>query len=210
MREFNIGDSLHIGWEKFKDNVGVWIGPLFVSLVIFSIGSFLGRHTSGFLGVIISIAMYLLNTFIAMGFASLALRTYDQGDVEFSDFFYYKDRFYSYLAATIVASIAISLGMVLLIVPGVFAIVVFSMFPFAHIDQNLTGLESLKRSYQITEDHRWQLFGFLLVVGLLNFVGSVFFIIGLFITVPVTAIAAAHLYRRLTKTSEGEQSALEQ
>ena len=42
------------------------------------------------------------------------------------------------------------------------------------------------------------------VVGVLNLAGALAFFVGLFFTIPITAVAAAHVYRILQKRLEPE------
>ncbi len=76
---------------------------------------------------------------------------------------------------------------------------------FVAIDhQNLNGWKLLKESAKITKGNMWRLFGFLLLITLVNIIGLLFFIIGLVITVPVTMIATAYVYDHLKKVKYAE------
>ncbi len=44
---------------------------------------------------------------------------------------------------------------------------------------------------------KWDLFLFGLLLGLINFVGALVFLIGLFATIPTTMVAYAYVYRHL-------------
>lgn len=59
------------------------------------------------------------------------------------------------------------------------------------------GVAALRRSAEITRGNRWQLFGFLIVLLLLNIVGLLALVIGVLITSAVSILALAHVYRRL-------------
>ena len=63
----------------------------------------------------------------------------------------------------------------------------------------LNGWKLLKESAKITKGHMWKLFGFILLVTLINIVGALLLIIGLAFTVPVTMIAVGYVYDHLKK-----------
>ena len=76
-------------------------------------------------------------------------------------------------------------------------------FKYLIIDKGLGPIEALKESRRITTGQRWQLLLFVLILALLNILGALALFIGLFVTMPVTMIAMAHVYRGLEhKASE--------
>ena len=56
----------------------------------------------------------------------------------------------------------------------------------------------MKESRRITRGHKWQLFGFLLMLVLINLLGLLAFVVGLFVSIPVSSLAFAHAYRLLS------------
>jgi uncharacterized membrane protein len=68
------------------------------------------------------------------------------------------------------------------------------------IDQNRTIGDALKESGRITNGHKLQLFGFCFVIGLMNLFGFLVFIVGLLVTIPITWISIAFVYRKLSDT----------
>lgn len=76
---------------------------------------------------------------------------------------------------------------------------------FVAIDHpNINGWKLLKESAKITKGNMWRLFGFLLMVTLINIIGLLLFIVGLLVTVPVTMIATAYVYDHLKKVKHAE------
>jgi len=86
---------------------------------------------------------------------------------------------------------------VALLVPTFYVAVRFKFFPYVVIEhENASVSELILKSYKLTENNFWALFCFMLLALILNIFGLMFFIVGLFITVPVTIFATAHLYDR--------------
>lgn len=86
------------------------------------------------------------------------------------------------------------LGFILLIVPGIIIVLMFQMYAYLVVDKGLGPIAALKRSRVITKGSRWRLFvlGFLIV--LVNLGGLLCLVVGLLVTIPLTAIASARVY----------------
>lgn len=54
---------------------------------------------------------------------------------------------------------------------------------------------AIKESFKMAENHRWFLVKFILLSILLNFVGVIFLGLGLFVTMPITLISLAKIYK---------------
>jgi len=69
---------------------------------------------------------------------------------------------------------------------------------FIVIDRGLGPVEAMKESARLTRGYKWQLLGFVLVLALINFVGALALLVGLFVTIPVTSLAFVQAYRALS------------
>jgi hypothetical protein len=109
----------------------------------------------------------------------------------------------------LVASIAIVLGFVLIIVPGLILLTIWSVFVPVIVLERAPGLSSLSRSRELVRGNGWQVFGVLFVlyvlVGIvsaaLTGVGIVVRVIVGVLTAPLGALAAAVLYFDLRAAS---------
>jgi len=105
------------------------------------------------------------------------------------------------LGLTLIISLLTRLGMVLLIIPGVwFSIVTAFAFPlhiqFQHIP--LRSCSAIKLSIITLSRYcccSW--FGFVIAAMLLNFLGVLCFFVGLFVTIPITLVAFCYAYHHL-------------
>ncbi len=73
----------------------------------------------------------------------------------------------------------------------------FNYFKYLLIDTGINGMESMKKSWEITEQAFLQIAYFLSVVFLINIIGFFLLFVGLIVTIPATSIASAHFYRQL-------------
>jgi hypothetical protein len=65
------------------------------------------------------------------------------------------------------------------------------------IDRGLEGWAAVKASWAATRGHVWRLAGLLLALLALNILGACALLLGLLITLPITLVASACVYRRL-------------
>ncbi len=79
-------------------------------------------------------------------------------------------RFVPVIVASIVAGIAEGLGLILLVVPGLIAMVMFVVAEPAIVVERLGPFEGLSRSIELTRGYRWSIFGLVFVVGLVELV----------------------------------------
>lgn len=71
----------------------------------------------------------------------------------------------SALGANLVVSVAVSLGFVLLVVPGLFLSVSFVFVVFAVAVEDRRAVPALRRSWALARGHRWRLLAIVIVVG---------------------------------------------
>jgi hypothetical protein len=79
--------------------------------------------------------------------------------------------------ASIVAGIAIAIGLVLLIVPGLFLLTIWCLIVPVIVLEGVGAFASFERSRQLVRGHGWQVFGTLVLVFLLLIAASI--VIGL-------------------------------
>ncbi|MFD0987025.1 DUF975 family protein [Methyloligella solikamskensis] len=209
--ELSVGDAIKQGWEIFKSRPWFFVGAC---VILFIASVVVGMVTEGIDSVLMgdapvdpevpssgtligNLVNFLLSTLINMGAIAFFLKAYDSlSDVSYGDL-WHPQSYLPYLAVSILFGLMIGLGMLLLIVPGVIALVVFFFSPFIVIDRAMGPIEALKASMEITKGHRWQLFFLVLAIIGINILGVLALFIGLVVTIPVTTLAIVHVYRLL-------------
>ena len=107
--------------------------------------------------------------------------------------------FFQYVITSIVVGIIVFLGVILLIVPGIYFALKYAFAGLITIDQGLDVGEAMKRSAEITEGRKLSLLGFSIVTMIINIIGGLLFGLGLLITVPLTLLAFTILYNNWKK-----------
>jgi uncharacterized membrane protein len=195
---FSYGDALRHGWQAFTANVGAMA---LYALVVVAVSGLLNLllssldATQTFIG---NVAVFLINQVIAIGWLRIALDAIDGRPIETERVRASFSVLVPFIVAAILFSIGVTIGLVLLVIPGIVFAVVFGFYGWPLVDGAVDdGLSALRRSAEITRGHRWQLFGFVIVLVLLNIVGVLALVIGVLITSAVSILALAHVYRRL-------------
>ena len=91
----------------------------------------------------------------------------------------------------------LAIGIPLLFVLGVIFSLMFMFSGFLVIDRELGPIEAMKESYRMTHGYKWSLLGLLLLLFLINLLGLLAFIVGIFVSAPVSLLAVTHAYRVL-------------
>ncbi len=146
---------------------------------------------------------WLLSTLVSMGATAFFLKAHDNpATVELSSLRHPRP-FLNYLAAMVVVTLANGVELILLIVPGIIAALMFMFTTFIIIDRERGPIEAMKESAALARGHKWPLLGFLLMVLLINLAGLLALVVGLLVSIPVTTLAFAHVYRVLTANMSG-------
>ena len=208
-KDFSIGEAVQFGWNTMKANFGFFLGVLIVAWVIIAVPSAIAgklQQESAGLAFLFNIIAIIVRLIVSIGLIRIALKFSDNEKPVFNDLFSFPPFFWRYLGGSILFGLIVFGGMLLLIIPGIIWTIKFQYFGYCIIDKNLGPIDALKKSSAITNGIKWELFGFGIVLWLINLLGALVFIVGLFATVPTTLIAYAFVYRKLLEQTESIQA----
>ena len=198
MHTVSIKESLKFGWNAFKKDVWVYVGATAVVLVASVVISKIGEDVP-----LVNIVGTVLSWWLFLGLTRMTLNSYAGLPVKFEMLF--KESWnvlWRYALASIVSLIIIGIGLILLIVPGIIAQVMLCLAAFLVLEKSMKPIEALKESRRMTKGKRWDLFLFILVLILINVVGALPFGLGLLVTLPVSLLAFAHVYKAIDKSDD--------
>lgn len=196
-------EALSFGWNAFKSRVGFWIGAMVIYSAVYIIGNFVsnteGESAGTALAVFIaSVIIWLLQMWVSLGMTQISLNFTDQKPVTVGMLFTAaRGIFFKYLGGMILYFLIVLGGFILLIVPGIIWGIKFQFFQYFIVDEKLGPIAALKKSAAITAGVKGDLLVFGLLVGLVNLLGVLVLIVGLFATMPTTFVAMAYVYRKL-------------
>lgn len=199
MKTLNGKAAIEFAFQAWKGNVVFFLGVVAIVFVLnYVIPQVLFQSISHKGSLLLNIVSWLLSSYAALGLVVIGLRVVDKQPVAYKDFFGANRAFGPYLFASVIASFTIGLGLVFLVVPGIIIAVMWMFYSYLIIDKSLHPIDSFKQSMAMTKGFRWQLSGMLVLLALINFAGILLFGLGLIVTIPITAITMAHMYRQLS------------
>jgi len=199
-KKFAIGEVVSCGWEKFKKNIWLLGGLALIDLVISSIPN-RAVHEYGSRANGISLITWLIEIVIQIGVVTIALKIVDGKKTGMEDLFENIRLYFRYLSGTILYGFIVFIGFLLLIVPGVIWAIKYQFYGYLIIDKKMGPTEALRKSGEITEGVKWDLFGLgLLLVGVI-ILGAIALGVGLLAAIPVVWLSTACVYRKLSKKS---------
>ncbi len=185
-------------WATFKERSGFL---MFTTLVIMVLGGIIGtvnseltRSGAPLLGFIFSL---FSGTLLSMGITAFFLQAHDAIRSVHLGELWHPRPFFFYLGVRILTGIAIVLGLLLLIVPGIMLALMFLFSSFMVIDRELDPIEAMKESARITYGYRFELLFLMLILLALNVLGVLALGLGLLVSIPVSTLALVHAYRTL-------------
>ena len=180
------GKYLREGWELFKQNAGGFIGFALVFFIIQAILGYLPR-VGGLISLAISGPLYA-------GFYLVCAKQLQRQTPVFQDFFTGFNFFLPLLVLTVISSILILLGLVLLILPGIFLMVCYLFAAMIVIDRRLDFWPAMELSRRTVQPQWFGFFVFLLLLVLINLGGAALLGLGLLVSLPVSACAVTAAY----------------
>lgn len=150
----------------------------------------------------ISFLLTLIQLFLSLGFIKIMLRLVQDKYVEVADMFNNFTPFLSYFVASFLYGIAVALGLLLLIVPGIFIAIRFQFYPYFILEENASSFTALQKSFNLSQNLTLELFLLGVVVIALNVAGILLFGVGIVLTYPLTTMATAIAYKSLNEEGQ--------
>ncbi len=181
--QISIGKWMHTGWEIFKSNSGPSIA--------FSV---LGGICYILINFIPFAGMFVLYPFIA-GFIIMSLMFFQKQTPEFKNYFWGFRHFLPLLVFSVVSMMFISIGILLLVVPGIYLSIAYLFSPYLIVEKNLDYWPAMEISRKKVNKQFWGLLGFSGVILMINIIGCIPFFLGLFITIPLSTCMVTAAYK---------------
>ena len=127
------------------------------------------------------------------------LRAVRGGTPEIGDLFVaFRGDYVQAVLASLLMGILISIGFVLLVIPGFIAIVRLAWVPYLVTDEHLDAVGAVRESWERTRGHGWTIFGIFLLAIPIVLVGLVLLVVGVIPALMLAQLASAALYADVT------------
>lgn len=155
---------------------------------------------------LISFLITLVQLFLSLGFIKIMLLLVQDDHVETADMFNNFRPFLSYFVASFLYGIATVIGLLLLVIPGIFIAIRFQFYPYFILEEDVSSFTALQKSYYLSQNLTLELFLLGAVVIALNLAGILLFGVGIILTYPITTMAIAIVYKSLTEEGKSVPS----
>ena len=194
-------------WKHTKSQIWVLVG-LFIGFSILSMivtlfgmpaqGSIVGR-------VIVQIVSLLISCIFMLGYVKNIFQALDGEEPQFSAYGQQSRKIITYLIANILFSIAVCIGTVLLIIPGIYLYLRLQFFTAFIVEEDCGIIESLQKSWNMTQGQTLPLFLLLLTMIGTAIVGCILFFVGFFVAIPLIYMMQCYTFRKLNTISTEEE-----
>lgn len=171
------GKYISKGYSIFEKDMGKFIGYTALYFLITSASSF------------IPFGPIFITGPLTAGFFLVARKINKNESYDFGDFWKGFDYFVPLMLYTLISTILGILAFFALIIPGIYLVVGWTFaIPFI-IFGNMEFWDAMEYSRKLVTKRWWNIFGFLLLIMLINIAGALVFLVGLLFTVPITYCA---------------------
>ena len=197
---FSIKESFQFAWKTFTSRPWFLIAVFLVLGVFVSITSSILQPSEGG-NILFFLISVIINVVIDMGLITFALAAHENVQSVGWKTLWAPQKFWKFLAASVMVAGIVIVGLILLVVPGIIAALGLMFTKYLIIDTDLGPVEALKESWSMTKKHLGHLFLLVLALIAINIAGAIAFLVGLLVTVPLSMLAVAHVYRALRHAS---------
>ncbi len=199
-RGFSVGEAIKFGWNTLKSHIGFFVGVVVIAFVMTAIPSGIAsglEESSPFLSRVIYFISYIVGLGVNLGLIKVSLAFASNEKATYSDLFSQFPKTLNYFIAHILYSIIVTVGLILVIVPGIIWGVKYALYPYFIVEKDVGPLEALKLSGTTTQGFKWDLFALYFLSALIVLLGAFVIFIGLFVAIPTVMVAQAYAYKKL-------------
>lgn len=197
--KFTITETFSSAWKCTKSQLwilaGLFIGYLILS---FTIGIFGMPVQNSVIGkLVVNLISIVFSLIFSLGYLKNIFQALDGEEPQFSAYGQQNKNTVTFFCASIIYTVAFMIGLVLFIIPGIYLVLRLQFFEAFIVEENAGIMESLKKSWAITEGHVLPLFLLLLTMIGIGIVGFILFGIGIFVSIPLCYMMYAYAFRKL-------------
>ncbi|KQR99776.1 hypothetical protein ASG12_03085 [Williamsia sp. Leaf354] len=216
--QYSVGDAISVGWERFKDNPGTWIGffvlnfaVIAVAFVIYffaivgaafasdSVDSTSTGFSVGFIALSAVFFVVLVAIFFVFQAAAIqgALQEVAGQRAQFGSMFRFR-KLGDVIVASLIVGLIVGIGLALFYLPGIIAGFLLANTLYFVVDDGLSPVEAIKASFRLATGRFGDVFVLFLLTGIIGGIGAVICYVGVVVTAPIAAIAQAYGFRMFT------------
>jgi len=184
-----ISQYIDSGWKTFKKNP---VGFAGFTLVFFLINVAIAKVSQSVtLEAFISL---LISAPLNAGFLIVVFKLLKNRATTFGDFFRGFNNYLPLFLVSLVSSMVIGIGLLLLLIPGLYLAVAYIFALPLVLEKKMSFWDGMELSRKLISKQWFSFLGFALVLILLNLAGVLLLGVGLLVTIPISTCALAAAY----------------
>jgi predicted Zn finger-like uncharacterized protein len=199
-RPLDIGGVMSHAWEVWQKNLGLLVGGFLVIMLISGVvvGPFTAlrvnfemqgeREMAAVIGLIGNIINQIVSTYLGIGYAQLCLKLARGQQADFAQIFAGGSRFLPVLAVSILMGLAIGLGFLACIVPGIILALMWWPAYYLVVDEKADIIESFSVAARITKENWGSAFALWFVSAGIMILGLLALCVGFLFAAPLVAM----------------------
>jgi len=196
-----ISEIISGAWKGLKAEfwllVGLIIGYVIIAMLLsLSIPDMKDGIT--ITAIVITALSIIISLIFRLGYTQNLFQALDKEEPQFSAYGRQSLKLVTYLIAYLIYFIIVTIGIALLIVPGIYLALRLQFFLASIVDENTSIIGSFKQSWEITKGQTLPLFLLMLIMIALYILGLLILGIGIFVTIPLTGLMYCYTFRKLT------------
>jgi uncharacterized membrane protein len=203
--------SFDFAWPIFKKRFGLFTAVLLTILaawVVLEIVVIAGQRFGILLWAVMHLAFLIFFAGVELGLLKICRALSDGKATAFAETFAYLPLGPRFLAAQILYLLMVVIGLLLLVVPGVYLGVRYALFGFCFANGETDPLRCFQQSATLTKGATPGLLRILAALFVLNLLGASLLGLGLLITVPLSVLIMTDVYRRLATPPPSDSNAM--
>jgi hypothetical protein len=186
--------------KAYKNHFKLLIASMltfFASWVLLEIIVIAGQKLGIVLWVVAHMTFFIIFASLEVGFIQICLSLVDGQDVSYSNLYSSLASGSSFLIGQLLYLSIFLVGLVLLIFPGLYWGTQYAMSGFCMVANSTHPIIGFQDSVQISKKSKFSLFIFNIVIVLLNLLGASLLGIGMLLSVPLSVLMKASIFRQL-------------
>ena len=203
--------AFDFAWPAFKKHFGLFTAVLltiFGAWVVLEIVVIAGQRFGILLWAVMHLAFLIFFAGVEVGLLQICRALSDGKAPAFAETFACLPLGPKFLAAQILYLLMVVIGLLLLVVPGVYLGVRYALFGFCFANGETNPLRCFQQSAIISKGATTGLLWILAALFVLNLLGASLLALGLFITVPLSVLIMTDVYRQLATPPPSDSSAM--
>ena len=201
MSPFSVGDAFRFGGSHLLRNLPLFVaieaGIVAVWVVLEALVFRFASSPGSFWHVVLHLLWFLAMSLPEAALLRVALSIRESGSWDRTDLAAALRLTPTFFVVKLIYLLIVAIGLVLLIVPGVWLAVRYAPWGFVVTGGARHPAAALRLSAGLTRGVKWRLLGFGLLLMLVNALGVALLGLGLILTLPLTAMAAAFVFDQL-------------